>query len=374
MAVRKDYYEVLGVPHDATTEEIKKAFRRLAFESHPDRNPEDGAAERFKEINEAYEVLGDTNKRAQYDRREYWGDGRGFAGFDDFVSDLGDIFEAFFGGAAATRSRSRAPRPGADLGCEATVTFEEAAFGCEKRIEVVRAETCSFCRGRGSEPGRRPLTCPSCNGMGEVRRVQQSLFGRFVNVVVCERCHGEGTIVARACNKCRGTGRDRRSCTLKVKIPAGVDDGSQVCLRGEGEAGVWGGPPGDLYCTVSVQKHKLFERDGNNVLFELPLNFAQAALGDEVEVPTLNGLEVVGISPGTQTGEVLRLKGKGIPFLHRAGRGDQLIKIRVVTPEELSEEQRRLFVELSRTLGQAKAGGRGGRGLFGRIRKTSTED
>jgi len=373
VAISKDYYEVLGVSRDASTEEIKKAFRRLAFECHPDRNRQEGSAEKFKEANEAYQVLSDAEKRARYDQRDHLGYGRGFEGFDEFVTGLGGIFEAFFAGTTTASARARMPQQGADLSYKTTISFEQAAFGCEKGIEVVRAENCSLCSGLGAKPGSQPIACPNCNGAGEVRRVQQTFFGRFINRVVCERCHGEGTIIDQPCSQCRGIGRERKHCRLTVKIPAGVQDGSQIRLKGEGEAGMWGGGPGDLYLTVSAKQHEIFERDGNNVLYELPVNFAQAALGDEIDVPTLDGTVTLKISPGTQTGEVFRLKRRGIPYLHRQGRGDQLVKVRVVTPERLNREQRRIFLALSQSLGKAKASEQGGRGFFGRIRKGSHE-
>jgi molecular chaperone DnaJ len=367
----KDYYRVLGVSPDASAEEVKKAFRKLAFECHPDRNHDDGATERFKVINEAYQVLGDEDKRAQYDRWSHLGNGRGFDGFDGVVSGFGDVFEAFFGGASTARARPRVPQQGNDLHCQVAVSFEEAAYGCDKTVEVERNETCSRCRGLGSEPGSRPVVCPDCGGAGQLRRVQQTVFGRFSNMVICERCSGDGSVVDRPCSQCRGNGRERKRRTLMVRIPAGVEDGLHVRLRGEGEAGTWGGPPGNLYVATAVKKHEFFGRDGNNVLYELSLNFAQAALGDEIDVPTLDGPASVRVAPGTQTGEVVRLKGKGIPCLNRDGRGDQLVKVKVVTPGKLTEEQRRLFLELSRSLGNTKVAEQTARGLFGRKRKES---
>ncbi len=366
MVAKKDYYRILGVSRDASNEDIKKAFRKLAFEWHPDRNYEDGAAERFKEINEAYQVLGDSDKKAQYDRWEH--NGRGFVGFDDFVSGLGDVFDAFFAG--TSRVRSRVPQQGAALHYKITIAFEEAAFGCEKDIEISRTEYCSHCRGQGGEPGSQLVRCPDCNGAGEVRRVQQSLFGRFVNRVVCERCYGEGSVVTESCHQCKGTGRERKRRKINVKVPAGVDNGARIRLRGEGEAGTWGGPAGDLYVTLAVEEHSLFKRDGNDVLYDLPINFAQAALGDEVEVPTLEGTAKIKVPSGTQTGKVFHLKGKGLPSLQQSSsKGDQLVTVRVVTPDKLDEEQRRLFQELSRKLGKTKMPEQGGKGFFERMRR-----
>ncbi len=350
MAVKRDYYEVLGVPRDATTDEIKRAFRRLAFQYHPDRNREDGAEERFKEINEAYEVLSDAEKRAAYDRFGHDGApgffARGFEGFD--FGGFGDIFEAFFGGVSAAR---RAPQRGADLRCSVTISFEEAALGCEKEVQITRTEMCPTCRGSGAKPGTQPRRCPTCNGTGQVRQVRRSIFGQFVNTTVCRQCHGDGTIVTEACPDCRGAGTQKHKRTISIEIPPGVDSNSTIRLTGEGDAGLRGGSPGNLYVTLSVRKHKFFTRQGDDVLFELPINFAQAALGTEVEVPTLYGPCKLSIPAGSQTGEIFRLKDKGIPHLRRSGRGDQLVRLLVVTPQSLTKEQRRLFEELGKTLG-----------------------
>lgn len=359
MAVKRDYYEVLGVGRDASNEEIRKAFRKLAFQYHPDRNREDGAAEHFKEVNEAYEVLSDADKRAAYDRFGHSGAeslfGRGFEGFD--FGGFGDIFEAFFGGAGTTTRQT--PRRGNDLRYSIKVTFEEAALGCEKEIEINRTEVCATCRGTRSSPGSQPQRCPNCDGSGQIRRVQRSLFGQFINTAVCGQCHGEGKIVTDPCKDCKGIGFQRHKRRISVKIPAGIDNGNGIRLTGEGEAGSRGGPPGNLYVVVSVARHKLFAREGDNVLYELPVNFAQAALGAEVEVPTLYGEVKLKIPSGSQTDKVLRLKDKGIPHLHGNGRGDQLVRLRVVTPESLNKEQRKLFEELAKSLGPIKGAGAG---------------
>lgn len=353
MATKRDYYEVLGVPRTANEEELKKAFRKSAFQYHPDRNRQDGAEERFKEINEAYEVLSDPGKRASYDRFGHVGagglGGHGFEGFG--FGGFGDIFDAFFGGSGTTASSG--PRRGADLRCHATISFTEAAFGCEKELEVWRTESCSLCQGLGSKPGSQPSRCSNCNGAGQVRRVQQSIFGRFVNVTTCDRCHGEGRVITDPCPQCKGSGRERRRRQIVINIPPGVSDDSQIRLSGEGEVGERGAASGNLYVTLSMGRHPLFRREGDNVLYELPINFAQATLGDEIEVPTLDGAVKLNIPPGTQTEKVFRLKNKGFPHLHRGGRGDQLVRVCVVTPQSLDEKQRRLFQELSRTLGQA---------------------
>jgi len=355
MPTKRDYYEVLGIPRNATDEEIKKAFRKLAFKYHPDHNHDDNAGEIFKEVNEAYEVLCDPDKRAAYDRFGHGGPeglfGRGFEGFD--FSGFGDIFDAFFGG--VTTATRQAPRRGADLHYNTTITFEEAALGCEKEINILRTENCSLCQGIGCKPGSQPTKCPSCNGTGQLRRVQQSIFGRFTNITTCSRCHGEGRIITEPCPQCQGTGKEKHQRRVSVKIPAGVDEDSQIRLRGEGQAGTRGGPSGDLYITLAIKQHDFFQRDGDNIIYELPINFAQAALGTEVEVPTLDGKTKLKIPAGSQTGAVFRLKNKGIPHLHRRGRGDQLVTLRVITPDSLTKKQRQLFQELADTLGPAKS-------------------
>ena len=356
MAVKRDYYEILGVSKDATGEEIKRAFRKLAFQYHPDRNREDGAEERFKEVNEAYEVLSDANKRTAYDQFGHDGvDGlftRGFNGFD--FGGFGDIFEAFFGG--MTAAGHRAPQRGADRHYQATISFEEAAFGCTKEVNVKRSVVCSLCHGTGARPGSQPGRCPTCNGTGQVRRVQQSLFGRFINTTICDQCQGEGKIITEPCSQCKGAGKEKQQRRLSINIPPGVEDGSRIRLTGEGEAGTRGGPSGDFYVSLSVLEHEFFVRDGDDILYELPIDFAQAALGTELEVPTLSGKTNLNIPAGSQTGKIFRLKGKGIPHLHRHGQGDQIVSLFVATPESLTKQQRQLFQELADTLEPVKKG------------------
>jgi len=353
MAVKRDYYEVLGLARDASDEEIRRAFRKLAFKYHPDHNHEDGATDKFKEVNEAYEVLSDSEKRAAYDRFGHSGAeglfGRGFEGFDfGGFGGFGDIFDAFFGGAAtATR---QAPKRGADLSYAVTISLDEAAFGCGREINISRIENCSLCQGIGCKPGSQPSRCPDCNGAGQVRRVQQSIFGRFVSTATCSRCHGEGRIITEPCPHCKGTGKEKRQRNILVRIPPGVDDSSQIRLSGEGQAGVRGGPAGDLYIILSVKQHEFFTRDGDNILYELPINFAQAALGAEVEVPTLEGKTKLKVPAGSQTGTFFRLKGQGVSHLNKSGRGDQLVTLFVVIPDKLTEQQRQLFQELADTL------------------------
>ena len=351
MPVKRDYYEVLGIGRNAANEEIRKAFRKLAFEYHPDRNHEDGAAEKFKEVNEAYEVLSDPDKRAAYDRfghAEADGIfGRGFEGFD--FGGFGDIFDAFFGG--ATTTARQAPQRGADLRYRATISLEEVAFGCEREITITRLEHCSLCQGIGSKPGSQPSRCPECNGAGQVRRVQSSIFGRFVTTTTCSRCQGEGRVITEPCLQCHGAGNEKRQRKITVKIPTGVDDGSRIRISGEGNVGARGGSPGDLYTTISVQPHEFFIRDGDDIIYELPINFVQATLGAELEVPTLEDKTKLKIPAGSQTGRVFQLKNQGIPHLHRGGRGDELITLFVVTPEKLDEKQRELLGELGKSLG-----------------------
>ncbi|MDD5082063.1 MAG: molecular chaperone DnaJ [Dehalococcoidales bacterium] len=350
MSTKRDYYEVLGVGRNATDEEIKKAFRSLAFKYHPDHNNGDGAEGKFKEINEAYQVLSDPDKRTAYDRFGHNGGeavfGRGFEGFD--FGGFGDIFDAFFGD--ATTGARQAPQRGPDLNYRVAVTFEEAVFGCEKELNISRTENCSICHGMRSRPGSQPVRCPNCNGTGQVQRVHQSLFGRFATSTPCSQCQGEGRIIKDPCPQCRGTGKEKQQRHIMVKIPAGVDDSTQIRITAEGEAGIRGGPPGDLYTTLSVAPHQFFTREGNHILYQLPINFAQAALGAEVEVPTLEGKVKIKIQPGCQTGKVYQLKNKGIPHLNRNGRGDQLVTLLVVTPEKLTKEQRQLFERLADSL------------------------
>ncbi len=369
MATKRDYYDVLGVDRSASEAEIKRAFRKLAFKYHPDRNREDGAEEKFKEVNEAYEVLCDPDKRAAYDRFGHAGQGfgQGFGGFGDFdvFSGLGDIFDTFFGG--ATTATRRGPQQGTDIRYRLTISFEEAVFGCEKEIEIQRIENCTRCHGTGSEPGSRPEKCPECGGTGQVRRVQRSVFGRFVNITTCNNCGGEGWIVTKPCTQCRGSGKERRKRTLVVSIPGGVDDGSQIRLSGEGNAGSHGGGPGNLYISLSVKEHASFKRRGNDILYDLPINFVQAALGDEVEVPTVDGPVKIKIPPGTQTGKLFRLRDKGVPNLRGGGRGSHIVMVHVVTPETLNKEQRRLFEELKKSLGEAKMP-RESKGLFDKLK------
>jgi molecular chaperone DnaJ len=351
---KRDYYEVLGVSRNASPDEIKKAFRRLAREYHPDVNKSPDAESKFKEINEAYEVLSDEQKRAAYDRYGHAGTQGGFSaeGFGGF-SDINDIFNEFFGGFARANAQARrGPRRGADLRYDLRIDFLEAVFGAEKEIEIVRNDTCPRCNGSGSEPGTSPTRCRTCNGTGEVRRVQQSILGSFVNVATCPTCNGTGEVITTPCRQCGGRKQVRVTRMLVVNVPSGVDTGTQIRLNGEGEPGVNGGPPGNLYVVINVVPHPFFRRKDEDIIVEVSINVAQAALGDEIEVPTVDGKEKLVIPPGTQSGTLFRIKGKGVPHLRRNTRGDQIVIVTVQVPQSLNAEQKRLFLELAKTLGK----------------------
>jgi molecular chaperone DnaJ len=352
-ATKRDYYEILSVTRNANEEEIKKAFRKLARQYHPDINQEKGAEERFKEINEAYEVLGDAQKRQAYDRFGHAAVNGGAAGsgpFEGFgFGSFSDIFETIFQTAAAGTAGTRrgAPQRGADLRYELTISFEDAVRGCQKEIEIPRWETCQTCRGAGAQPGTSTQRCSACQGTGEIRRVQQSIFGQFVNVMVCDRCRGEGRVITTPCETCKGQGRVRNVRRVTVNIPAGVDDGINVRVSGEGEAGPRGGTPGNLFVALTVKPHEYFKRQGTDILYELPISFADGALGAEVEVLTLDGKESLKIPPGTQSGTTMRLKGRGVPVVHSSARGDELVTVKVVTPRSLTPRQKDLLREFA---------------------------
>ncbi len=347
---KRDYYEVLGISRNASDDEVKRAFRRLAKQYHPDANKEEGSESRFIEINEAYEVLNDPQKRAAYDRYGHAGLNGAGMGFGDFAgfSSINDLFETFFAGATGTQRRTGTQR-GADIRYDLTITFEEAVFGCQKEIELPRWETCPNCRGNGAQPGTSTARCSSCQGTGEIRRVQQSIFGQFVNVTMCERCRGEGRVITTPCEKCRGQGRVRNNRRVVVNIPAGVDDGIVVRVTGEGEVSARGGTPGNLLVILTVKPHPFFKRSGNDIIYELPISFTQAALGDEVDVPTVDGkTAILKIPAGTQSNRSFRLKGLGVPVVHSSARGDQHVIVKVVTPTNLTAEQKHLLEEFAR--------------------------
>lgn len=356
---KRDYYEVLGVDRDADKATLKRAFRKLAQQYHPDINKSPEAEAMFKEINEAYQVLNDDQRRAAYDRFGHAGlEGGAGAGYGDFsgFGDIGSIFEEFFGGFGASTGRSRRqPRRGADLRADIRLSFEEAAFGAEREIEIPRMESCDRCDGSGAEPPTSTVMCSTCNGSGEVQRRQQSpLFGTVVTASPCPTCGGTGEVIPSPCNKCNGRKRVRVARKLNVKIPAGVDEGTRIRLAGEGEAGQLGGPPGNLYVIVTVESHPIFVRDGSDIHLELPINVAQAALGASIDIPTLDGeRESLEIPPGTQTGKTFRKRGQGIPRLQRNGRGDMMVTVRVQVPTNLTADQKELFRKLAATLGDA---------------------
>jgi molecular chaperone DnaJ len=356
---KRDYYEIMGLSRDASEEEVKRAFRKLALEYHPDRNKSDSAADKFKEINEAYQVLIDAKKRAAYDRFGHAGvtqnGGRGFEGFENFGG-FGDIFDAFFGGPGG-RTRTTTQR-GADLQSNMTIAFEDAVFGTERQLEIRRTETCELCKGSKSEPGSDPTLCTTCGGAGQVRRSHQSIFGQFTQVTTCGTCRGEGKVITQPCSGCRGSGREFRNLKLVVSIPAGIESGTEMRLTGEGETSSSGGPPGDLYVSIRVKAHRLFQREGHDIIHLQRINVAQAALGASITVPTLEGEAQVVVPAGAQIGDVVRLKGHGVPHLGDSGRrGDQLVTIAVETPRSLTEEQRLLLEELDKSFGDSEVRG-----------------
>ncbi len=351
---KRDYYEVLGVSRDASENDLKSAFRNLARKYHPDVNNSPDAEEKFKEINEAYSVLSDPDKRAAYDRFGHQGvkgfnGGAGFetVDFSDFADIFGDMF-GFGGFGGRSRSASRtAPRRGADLQHQIAISFKEAVFGAEKEIEVTKDETCSTCGGDGAKPGTSPKTCPECQGRGEVRQTRQTLLGSMVQVTTCPVCGGRGKVVEAHCPTCGGRGKVRETRRKKVTIPAGVDDGTRIRLAGEGQPGDNNGPPGDLYLLIRVRPHKFFRRRDSDILLDLNVNIAQATLGAEVKVPTVDGDVMLKIPPGTQPGKIIRMRGKGVPHLRSNSRGDQLVIVSVTIPTRLDDEERELFEKLA---------------------------
>lgn len=353
MAEKRDYYEVLGVKKDASADEIKKAYRRVTKENHPDLHPGDKAAEeRFKEANEAYEVLSDDEKRKKYDQFGHAAfdpnagfGGGGFGGFSGGFGDFSDLFSSFgdifgFGGGGGQTRNPNAPRRGDNIRTQLNISFEEAAFGCEKELNIPRIEPCTDCKGTGCAPGTTPEVCPDCGGSGQVRTTQRTPFGMAQTMSACPKCHGSGKIIHQPCKTCRGMGSVRRAKKMTVKVPAGIDDGQTISRQGAGNAGANGGPAGDLLITVIVRPHAIFERDGTSILMEQDISFAQAALGAEVEVPTLDGKVKLTIPEGTQPGAVFRLKGKGVPYLRGSGRGDQFVSVNVRIPKNMNSTQK----------------------------------
>ena len=387
MAGKRDYYEVLGVSKTATDEELKKAYRKLAKKYHPDANPDnkEEAEKKFKELNEAYETLSDPQKRRMYDQfgpdgpQGFGGAGgpfggqngyysyttSGFDGFGDF-GDLGDIFSSFFGGGFGGRTSrtSNAPRKGADLNVHTDISFEESYLGTEKEIIITRNEKCSTCHGTGAKPGTSVVKCTMCNGTGQVKQVQNTILGQMQTTRTCTNCHGTGEIIKEPCENCRGKGTVRKQPKIKVKIPAGIDDGQTVVLRGEGEPGEKGGPNGDLYITVRVKRHSIFTRKGNTVFCEIPITITQASLGAELEIPLVNGTkEKYRIPDGTQTGTKFTIRNKGFKSVNSSAQGDLIFTVIVQTPKRLTKEQRDLLTQLAKTMNEQPPVKK--RGIFG---------
>ena len=377
MAEKRDYYEVLGVDKSATQDELKKAYRKIAKENHPDQHPGDKACEeRFKEANEAYEILSDPDKRQKYDQFGHaafdpsagYGAGGfgGFGGFDDIFGGggFGDIFSSIFGGGAQTRNPN-APRRGADVRATLNISFEEAAFGCEKEVTAPRIETCPDCKGTGCAPGTTAETCPDCHGSGTVRTTQRTPFGMAQSTGPCQKCRGSGKIIHQPCKTCRGMGKIRRNHKLSVKVPAGIDDGQAIPIPGCGNAGSNGGPAGDLLVGVTVRPHPIFEREGTAVYMEQEISYAQATLGAEVEVPTLDGKVKLSIPEGTQPGTTFRMRGRGIPSLRGGGRGDQFVSVKLAVPRGLTGSQKELLRQFAASMGEDMSRG----GIFGKKKK-----
>ena len=353
MAEKRDYYEVLGLTKGASEEEIKSAYRKLAMKYHPDKNPGDKEAEeKFKEINEAFSVLSDPDQKSKYDRFGHAGvdpsagfGGAGFDGFGGFEDIFGDFFGSMFGGGG---QRKRGPRKGNDLRARITISFEEAAFGCKKEIKLNKYVKCSTCDGTGATPGTSKHQCPNCGGTGQVYTTQRTAFGQMQNVSTCPECHGTGEIIDTPCPDCQGTGKVKKQVTVNIDVPAGIDNGNSLNIRGEGEPGDLGGPNGDLYIVVSVKPHKLFTREGNDLKLEIPIGFDQAALGDTVTVPTLEGKVSYKIPPGTQPGTKFRLKGKGVPSLRTGRKGDLYITVNLEVPTKLNGSQKKAIEAMSK--------------------------
>lgn len=357
MATERDYYEILGVSRDADEQEIKKAYRKKARKLHPDVNKDDpNAEEKFKELSEAYEILSDPNKRARYDQYGHSGINDNDFNFDDFAQGgfggFEDIFDMFFGGGMGGRRQRRGPQPGNDLQYRLQIDFEKAAFGAKEEITLPRTETCETCNGSGAAPGTSSKTCPKCNGTGQIRTSQQTPFGHFTQTRACDRCNGNGKIIDTPCPDCHGAGKVKKRRQISVNIPAGVETGTRLRMPGEGEAGDKGAPSGDLYIVIQVKKHKIFKRKGDDIHCEVPINFVQATLGDEIEVPTLEGKAKFKIPEGTQPGTSFRLKNKGIAHLNGYGRGDEYIKVKVVIPKKLDQEQKDLLMKFAEKSGE----------------------
>ncbi|AQY51195.1 chaperone protein DnaJ [Listeria weihenstephanensis FSL R9-0317] len=353
---KRDYYEVLGISKSASADEIKKAYRKLSKQFHPDINKDAGADAKFKEISEAYETLSDESKRAQYDQYGHVDPNQGFGGGGGGYSSQGfggfeDIFDTFFGGGGSARQDPNAPRQGSDLQYTMRLKFKEAIFGKEAEIEIPREEACDTCDGSGAKPGTHPEKCSHCDGKGSINVEQNTPFGRIVNKRTCQYCHGTGKEIKEKCDTCHGSGRVTKKKKIKLKVPAGVDDGQQMRVAGEGEGGVNGGPNGDLYVVFSVTRDEFFEREGNDIYVEVPITFVQAALGDEIDVPTVHGKIRLKIPAGTQTGTTFRLRNKGVPHLRGNGTGDQHVVVKIIVPKKLDEKQKEILRDFATTTG-----------------------
>jgi molecular chaperone DnaJ len=386
---KRDFYQVLGLERSASAEEIKKAYRKMALQFHPDRNPGNKEAEeKFKEAAEAYEVLSDPNKRARYDQYGHEGmrgtDFRPFTDVNDIFSTFGDIFGGGFGGGIfdemfGTQTRQRrksSTTPGSDLKIRLRLTLEEMATGVEKKLKVKKWRACEACRGTGARSGQSTITCPACNGTGEIRQVSRSVFGQFVNIAACQNCEGEGKVVKEPCTTCRGDGRVQGESNIKVNIPAGVSEGNYIPLRGEGNSGRRGGPAGDLIVVIEEEPHPLFTRDGSNIILDLLVSFPEAALGADIEVPTLTGRARLKIEPGTQSGTILRMRDKGLPQLNSFGKGDQFVRVNVWIPKTLTSQERQLVKQMAASEhinpDDGDTSAHSDKSFFSRVRKASS--
>lgn len=378
---KRDYYEILGLTKNADEKEIKAGFRKLAKQYHPDLNPDNKEAEsKFKEINEAYEVLSDSDKKAKYDQFGHaaFDQNQGFGGganYGDFNDIFGDMFGDFFGGGASfggQRAQRTGPKAGSDLKIKLDIEFEEAAFGTKKEIKISRIEKCDVCDGTGAKKGTSKKTCPTCNGAGSVKTVQRTPFGQFASTKTCTTCNGTGEVVEEPCTACNGSGKEKKSRKLSINIPAGVDTGSVIPLRGEGNHGERGGPAGDLYVYINVKEHELFERDGNDVWCEIPISFAKAVLGGNIEVPTIEGKVKYDIPEGTQTATVFRLKNKGIKNLRGSGKGDQYVRVKVTVPKKLTDKQKSILEQFAVEMGE-KQDKDDKKGFFGKVKDVFKE-